>query len=178
LTETSVEPLSDQYKTRRDLRRDQQRKEENNRNKQRPVKTSKDQPSPREVLKWAESLEALLTNQYGLVVFRHFLRSEFSEENLDFWLAVERFKRIRPLSKMAARATKIYEEFISTNAVNVDSSVREWTNHSLRLYAHPTSFNLAQDQIFGLMETESYPRFLRSRLFARGGRVWPNLRRN
>lgn len=127
-------------------------------------------PSPREVLKWAESLEALLTNQYGLVVFRHFLRSEFSEENLDFWLAVERFKRIRPLSKMAARATKIYEEFISTNAVrqvNVDSSVREWTNHSLRLYAHPTSFNLAQDQIFGLMETESYPRFLRSRLFAR-----------
>uniref|UniRef100_A0A8D3D1Z6 RGS domain-containing protein n=1 Tax=Scophthalmus maximus TaxID=52904 RepID=A0A8D3D1Z6_SCOMX len=68
-------------------------------------------PSPREVLKWAESLEALLTNQYGLVVFRHFLRSEFSEENLDFWLAVERFKRIRPLSKMAARATKIYEEY-------------------------------------------------------------------
>ncbi|KAJ4923872.1 hypothetical protein JOQ06_028127, partial [Pogonophryne albipinna] len=70
----------------------------------------------REVLRWAESLEALLTNQYGLAVFRHFLRSEFSEENLDFWLAVERFKRTCPLSKMAARAGKIYQEFVSTAA--------------------------------------------------------------
>ncbi|XP_039979117.1 regulator of G-protein signaling 3-like isoform X2 [Xiphias gladius] len=125
-------------------------------------------PSPQEVLRWAESLEALLTNQYGLTVFRHFLRSEFSEENLDFWLAVERFKRIRPLSKMAARAAKIYDEFISTNAarqVNVDSSVRELTNQSLRLGVNPASFQLAQDQIFGLMETDSYPRFLRSRLY-------------
>ncbi|TMS01599.1 Regulator of G-protein signaling 3, partial [Larimichthys crocea] len=97
-------------------------------------------PSPGEVLRWSENLEALLTNQYGLAVFRHFLRSEFSEENLDFWLAVERFKRTRPLSKMAARAAKIYEEFISTNAarqVNVDSSVRESTNQSLHLGVSP-----------------------------------------
>ncbi|XP_049435747.1 regulator of G-protein signaling 3-like [Epinephelus fuscoguttatus] len=126
-------------------------------------------PSGGEVLRWAESLEALLTNQYGLAVFRHFLRLEFSEENLDFWLAVERFKRTHPLSKMAARAAKIYDEFISTNAarqVNMDSSVRESTNQSLRLGVSPASFQLAQDQIFSLMETDSYPRFLRSRLYA------------
>lgn len=49
-------------------------------------------------------------------MFRHFLRSEFSEENLDFWLAVESFKKTRPFSNMAARAAKIYDEFISTNA--------------------------------------------------------------
>lgn len=52
----------------------------------------------------------------GLAVFRHFLRSEFSEENLDFWLAVERFKKTHPKSKMAARAAKIYDEFICTSA--------------------------------------------------------------
>lgn len=52
----------------------------------------------------------------GLAVFRHFLRSEFSEENLDFWLAVERFKKTHPVSKMAAKAAKIYDEFISTSA--------------------------------------------------------------
>ncbi|XP_041793165.1 regulator of G-protein signaling 3-like [Chelmon rostratus] len=126
-------------------------------------------PSTREVLKWAESLEALLTNQYGRVVFRHFLRSEFSEENLDFWLAVDSFKKTRPFNNMAARAVKIYDEFISTNAarqVNIDSSVRESTNQSLRLGINPTSFQSAQDQIFGLMETDSYPRFLRSRLYS------------
>ncbi|RVE68789.1 hypothetical protein OJAV_G00094910 [Oryzias javanicus] len=126
-------------------------------------------PSSAEVRRWADSLEALLTNQYGLAVFRHFLRSEFSEENLDFWLAVERFKSTRPFSKMAARALKIQEEFISANAarqVNVDASVREMTNQSLRRGVTPTSFQLAQDQIFSLMETDSYPRFLKSRLYA------------
>lgn len=125
-------------------------------------------PSPDEVLKWAEGLEALLLNPYGVAVFRHFLRSEFSEENLDFWLAVERFKRTRPLSKMAALGENIYEEFISTNAarqVNVDSSVRESTNHSLCHGLSPTSFKLAQLQVFSLMETDSYPRFLKSRLY-------------
>ncbi|XP_054867786.1 regulator of G-protein signaling 3-like isoform X2 [Amphiprion ocellaris] len=126
-------------------------------------------PSGGEVLSWADSLEALLTNQYGQAVFRHFLRLEFSEENLDFWLAVEKFKKTRPLSKMAARAAKIYEEFISTNAtrqVNMDSSVIESTNQSLRLGVSSASFQLAQDQIFGLMETDSYPRFLNSPLYA------------
>lgn len=62
---------------------------------------------------WLNDLPALSD---GLAVFRHFLRSEFSEENLDFWLAVERFKKTHSLSKMAAKAAKIYEEFISTNA--------------------------------------------------------------
>ncbi|XP_040898212.1 regulator of G-protein signaling 3-like isoform X2 [Toxotes jaculatrix] len=125
-------------------------------------------PPPGEVLRWAESLEALLANQYGLAVFRHFLRSEFSEENLDFWLAVERFKRTCLLSKMTTRAVKIYDEFISADAarqVNVDSSVRESTYQSLCLGVNPTTFQLAQDKIFGLMETDSYPRFLRSRLY-------------
>uniref|UniRef100_A0A3Q3X9U3 RGS domain-containing protein n=1 Tax=Mola mola TaxID=94237 RepID=A0A3Q3X9U3_MOLML len=105
----------------------------------------------------------------GLAVFRHFLRSEFSDENLDFWLAVERFKKTRSANKMATRAAKIYDEFISTTAgrqVNVDSSVRESTYQRLRPEVNPASFQLAQDQIFSLMETDSYPRFLRSRLYA------------
>lgn len=52
----------------------------------------------------------------GLAVFRYFLKLEFSEENLDFWLAVERFKRTRPLSKMVSRAANIYDEFVAVNA--------------------------------------------------------------
>uniref|UniRef100_A0A3Q0RJD7 RGS domain-containing protein n=1 Tax=Amphilophus citrinellus TaxID=61819 RepID=A0A3Q0RJD7_AMPCI len=118
-------------------------------------------PSAGEVLRWAESLEALLSNQYGLTVFRHFLRSEFSEENLDFWLAVERFKRTRPSSKMAARAAKIYDQFISTTSMNNVNM----HHYSMRLGISSASFQLAQDQIFYLMETDSYPRFLKSRFY-------------
>ncbi|CAL1569142.1 unnamed protein product [Knipowitschia caucasica] len=124
-------------------------------------------PASEQVQRWAESLEALLTNQYGLAVFRHFLRSEFSEENLDFWLAVEKFKRTGP-QKMVSKATRIYNEFISCNAtrqINIDSAVREVTNHSLSLSISPSSFQLAQDQIYNLMLTDSYPRFLKSRLY-------------
>uniref|UniRef100_A0A3B5LNF6 RGS domain-containing protein n=1 Tax=Xiphophorus couchianus TaxID=32473 RepID=A0A3B5LNF6_9TELE len=125
---------------------------------------SGDRPSEGEVMRWAYSLEALLTNQYGVAVFRDFLRSEFSEENLDFWLAVEKFKRTPSLSKMTTQARRIYDQFLSPCAarkVNVDS-----TNHSLSLGVNPASFQRAQDQIFSLMEADSYPRFLKSHLNA------------
>lgn len=55
----------------------------------------------------------LFPSSDGLVVFRSFLQTEFSEENLDFWLACEDFKRIKSLSKMASRAKKIFTEYIS-----------------------------------------------------------------
>ncbi|XP_077418437.1 regulator of G-protein signaling 3-like isoform X2 [Vanacampus margaritifer] len=124
-------------------------------------------PSAREVTMWAESLGALLANRYGLAVFRHFLRSEYSEENLDFWLAVEKFKQTRPLSKMA---DKTYKEFVSCGAsrqVNVDSEVRELTRRGLRVGVEIGSLQRAQDHIFNRMEADSYPRFLRSHLYAR-----------
>ncbi|XP_028313670.1 regulator of G-protein signaling 3-like isoform X3 [Gouania willdenowi] len=124
-------------------------------------------PSLKEVLKWAESFDALLANQYGVAVFRYFLRSEFSEENLDFWLAVEGFKQTRPL-KMEAHGQRIYREFISADAprqVNVDSFVRESTNQSVRHGVGPTSFDQAQEQVFNLMMSDSYPRFLKSHLY-------------
>ena len=102
-------------------------------------------PPLEEVWRWADSFEALLSNKCrfththtprytheqfipcvmlklfpggsdGMAVFRHFLRSEFSEENLDFWLAVDKYKKTRTLNKMATRAHSIFNEFISTSA--------------------------------------------------------------
>lgn len=49
----------------------------------------------------------------GLAAFRAFLRTEFSEENLDFWLACEDYKKIKSQSKMASKAKKIFAEFIA-----------------------------------------------------------------
>lgn len=50
----------------------------------------------------------------GLATFRNFLRSEFSEENIEFWLACEDFKKTKSPLKMATKAKKIYEDFIQT----------------------------------------------------------------
>lgn len=52
--------------------------------------------------------------QGGLAMFRSFLRSEFSEENIEFWVACEDFKKTKSPMKMAVKARKIYEDFIQT----------------------------------------------------------------
>lgn len=51
----------------------------------------------------------------GLCVFRAFLISEFSEENIAFYLACEDYRTTKP-SKLGAKAKKIYDEFIGSDA--------------------------------------------------------------
>uniref|UniRef100_H3AC10 RGS domain-containing protein n=1 Tax=Latimeria chalumnae TaxID=7897 RepID=H3AC10_LATCH len=63
-----------------------------------------------------ESLENLLTHKYGLLAFRAFLCMEFSEENVDFWVACEDFKKTQGQSKLTLKAKKIYEEYIAIKA--------------------------------------------------------------
>lgn len=118
-------------------------------------------------MKWAESLDKLLSHKYGLAAFSAFLRTEFSDENLDFWLACEEYRKLKSSSKMAAQAKKIFSEFIAIQApkeVNLDSYTREATAANMQ---KPTcdTLHLAQSRIYGLMERDSYPRFLRSDLF-------------
>ncbi|XP_013225639.2 regulator of G-protein signaling 3 isoform X2 [Columba livia] len=124
-------------------------------------------PTPEEALKWGDSLEKLLLHKYGLAAFRAFLRTEFSEENLEFWLACEEFKKIKSQSKMVSKAKKIFAEYIaiqSCKEVNLDSYTREHTKENLQNISR-SCFDLAQKRIYGLMEKDSYPRFLRSDLY-------------
>uniref|UniRef100_A0A8C8SYH4 Regulator of G-protein signaling 3 n=1 Tax=Pelusios castaneus TaxID=367368 RepID=A0A8C8SYH4_9SAUR len=124
-------------------------------------------PTPEEALKWGESLEKLLLHKYGLAAFRAFLRTEFSEENLEFWLACEEYKKIKSQTKMASKAKKIFAEYIaiqSCKEVNLDSYTREHTKENLQTITR-SCFDLAQKRIYGLMEKDSYPRFLRSELY-------------
>ena len=67
-----------------------------------------------------------VTNLYnilaGLQLFRDFLRSEFSDENLDFWIAVEDFKRLKP-SEVPSVAQKIYTDFVAPQSTREVSTV-------------------------------------------------------
>ncbi|KAM5240479.1 regulator of G-protein signaling 10 isoform 3-T3 [Hipposideros larvatus] len=49
--------------------------------------------NPKGTAKWAASLENLLEDPEGVKRFREFLKKEFSEENVLFWLACEDFKK-------------------------------------------------------------------------------------
>ncbi|XP_043941891.1 regulator of G-protein signaling 5 [Protopterus annectens] len=135
---------------------------------EKPEKPNKAQkPLPEEAVQWRDSLDKVLQNNYGFAAFRSFLKSEFSEENIEFWLACEDYKKIKSTIKQAIMAKKIYEEFIQTEApkeVNIDHFTKEVTLKNL-VEPSATSFDMAQKKIYALMEKDSLPRFLRSDLY-------------
>ncbi|XP_030630661.1 regulator of G-protein signaling 21-like [Chanos chanos] len=122
---------------------------------------------PGETLLWAQSLENLLRSKYGMATFQAFLKSEFSDENIEFWLICEDYKKIKSTSRMNSRAKKIFERYIQVEApkeINIDHRTRELIKENVKA---PTRvcFDEAQKIVYGLMEKDSYPRFLRSDIY-------------
>uniref|UniRef100_A0A8C1NYH9 Regulator of G protein signaling 6 n=1 Tax=Cyprinus carpio TaxID=7962 RepID=A0A8C1NYH9_CYPCA len=123
-------------------------------------------PSQQRVKKWGFSLDEALKDPVGREQFLKFLESEFSSENLLFWLAVQDLK-CRPLQEVAARAQEIWQEFLAEgapSAINLDSHSYERTSQNLKDPGR-YSFEDAQDHIYKLMKSDSYPRFLRSNAY-------------
>lgn len=52
----------------------------------------------------------------GRLVFENFLRTEYSEENLLFWLACEKYKKITREPEMVDAAKRVYAEFVQVDA--------------------------------------------------------------
>lgn len=48
--------------------------------------------------------------------FTRFLKSEFSEENIEFWMACEDYKKIKDPVQLLLKAKEIYKTFIEKNA--------------------------------------------------------------
>ncbi|XP_041064212.1 regulator of G-protein signaling 21-like [Carcharodon carcharias] len=124
-------------------------------------------PSREEVLKWAESLDNLLAHKYGLVAFKAFLKSEYNDENIEFWLACEDYKKIKSTTKQASKAKKIFSDFVepmSPKEINLDYYTKDMVTKNLQ---HPTytCFEAAQKKIYGLMENNGYNRFLQSDIY-------------
>ncbi|XP_064287528.1 regulator of G-protein signaling 10 isoform X1 [Passer domesticus] len=116
--------------------------------------------------KWATSLENLLEDPEGVKRFREFLKKEFSEENVLFWLACEEFKKTQGKKQMQEKAKEIYMTFLSSKAssqVNVEGQSR--LSETILETPHPLMFQKLQDQIFNLMKYDSYSRFLKSDIF-------------
>ncbi|XP_076091923.1 uncharacterized protein LOC143063592 [Mytilus galloprovincialis] len=119
-----------------------------------------------QALQWSRSVEDLLHDKNGLELFLGYLRSEFSEENLEFWIACEEFRSCNE-SSMTGMAEQIYNNFVVSKApkeVNLDSDTRMETVLALENPSRDT-FDVAQYKIQALMAKDSYPRFLESDLY-------------
>ncbi|KAM8875209.1 regulator of G-protein signaling 5-like [Spinachia spinachia] len=124
-------------------------------------------PTADEVQQWAQSLDKLLCHKYGKTVFFVFLKSEFCEENIEFWTACEDLRNITSQKALASKANSIYEEFIRNEApkeVNLDYHTRNTIVQNLQ-EPSVTSFQAAQMKVYSLMENDSYPRFINSDLY-------------
>ena len=119
-----------------------------------------------QVERWSLSLDELLRDTEGVVVFLKHLEKEHSSENLRFWMACEDYKACS-LKKVAEKADQIYKEYLSRSAfyqVNLDSKLMVEVEEGMKNPNHFT-FRAAQHEIFRLMRSDSYPRFLKSENF-------------
>ncbi|XP_051956272.1 regulator of G-protein signaling 14-like isoform X1 [Xyrauchen texanus] len=123
-----------------------------------------------QVASWAVSFERLLEDPTGVHYFTAFLKSEVSAENILFWLACEKFRKIpaNQTEQMRREALSIYNSFLSSSAtspINIDDRVRVEEKDVQN--PHSDIFQKAQQQIFKLMKFDSYTRFVRSQLYQR-----------
>uniref|UniRef100_A0A8C2GY77 Regulator of G protein signaling 17 n=1 Tax=Cyprinus carpio TaxID=7962 RepID=A0A8C2GY77_CYPCA len=105
-----------------------------------------------------------------------FLQSEFSEENLMFWIACEELKKDTNQSTNAEKARIIYQNYIlifSLNKVSLDSQVRE---DIIRSLIDPSSmmYDETQLQIYTLVCRDSFLQFLKSLVYRKhfNSKIW------
>eukprot|EP01132_Coremiostelium_polycephalum_P007645 gene7645-9403_t len=106
------------------------------------------------------SLMEILKDEYGRDCFKSFLLTEYSEENLDFWLKVESYRQLSPEEK-SNESMVLYEQFItekSAKQINLPSLCVKRIDESL---LGPnggnnidTLFDESQNLIFKLMESD------------------------
>uniref|UniRef100_A0A674BC35 Regulator of G protein signaling 7 n=1 Tax=Salmo trutta TaxID=8032 RepID=A0A674BC35_SALTR len=129
------------------------------------LETSKE-PGQQRVKRWGFGINEVLKDPVGRDQFLKFLESEFSSENLRFWLAVQEVKK-RPIREVPTRVQEIWQEFLAPgapSAINVDSKSYDKTTQNVKdpgRYA----FEDAQEHIYKLMKSDSYSRFLRSNFY-------------
>ncbi|XP_056377893.1 regulator of G-protein signaling 20 isoform X1 [Hyla sarda] len=133
------------------------------------IPNCEESPSPtlEDVYSWGQSFDKLMTTPAGRNAFREFLRTEFSEENMLFWMACEDLKKEGNKNTIEEKARLIYEDYISIlspKEVSLDSRVREVINRNM-LEPSQHTFDDAQLQIYTLMHRDSYPRFMNSVIY-------------
>ncbi|VDP65989.1 unnamed protein product [Echinostoma caproni] len=125
-------------------------------------------PTVKLILFWLEHIFGPWQIQSaGILVFREFLRTEFSDENIEFWLTCEDFRNSCGTKKLQSKAQKIFNEFVAVQSkreVNLDSTTRIQLEKELESVTRNT-FDQSQKRIQALMEKDSYCRFLRSDLY-------------
>lgn len=118
-------------------------------------------------------LRYFIQNPLVLNYFMQHCKSEFSTENIDFWMAVRDFRRIDPSAvseeEIRQQAENIQKTYIGNQAerqVNLKGSVEAKVLKGLKEVPLRTDVFLpAEEEILALMSADSFGRFKNSGLF-------------
>eukprot|EP00112_Aurelia_sp_Birch-Aquarium-sp1_P003020 Seg1338.9 transcript_id=Seg1338.9/GoldUCD/mRNA.D3Y31 product="Regulator of G-protein signaling 19" protein_id=Seg1338.9/GoldUCD/D3Y31 len=127
----------------------------------------KDRVTAEKLRRWMFDFEALLRDEVGKILFEAFLQQEYSEENLKFWIEVERMKAAPDCATRYITIRKIYRDYIqprALNEVNVEAWIRKGIEEKLE-QPPPDIFDPAQTQVYLLMYRQSWPRFVASKYY-------------
>lgn len=145
--------------------------------------TEKKLPTAADLRLWCNSLLDLLSDPCGIGVFSQFLKTEFSDENLDFCLMVEKLDEVATYQDFMVAALSIFDDFVPVGApreLNITSQCRkelerqfsavkakledkplpDTVSKTWRL--QPNVFVDAYEHILHLMAKDTYKRFLAS----------------
>jgi len=121
------------------------------------------------ISRWAISLDAVLQDELGIAAISSFLRKEYSEENIQFWLECSRLELETDQEIVSARVQDIISRFIGPDAES-PVNIPDHLSQKALAEAHdpkPTSFVPQKEAIYNLMKFDSYSRFLRNELYAK-----------
>eukprot|EP00117_Sycon_ciliatum_P027349 scpid73182/ scgid1863/ Regulator of G-protein signaling 12 len=124
-------------------------------------------PKPEVVSGWALSLKNLLTDPNGLPMFLKYCTQLLCEENLLFWQAVEDFRNAGYAEEEVQYVGKnIFNDFIhhtGKHQVNLNSKTSKAVKARVKEQDITLDmYDACQTEIFELMKTDSYRKFLQS----------------
>ncbi|CAF3080341.1 unnamed protein product [Rotaria socialis] len=119
---------------------------------------------------WALSFEKLLNDEIGLYIFTEFLKKEFSQENIQFWIECEKLKKLSDPDEIRQKASSIWSTYLQDTddgscRINIDNRTRHECQQLLLTNPSIHTFEKAQSQIYQLMKYDSYTRFLKSDMY-------------
>ncbi|ETN60970.1 hypothetical protein AND_007390 [Anopheles darlingi] len=121
-------------------------------------------PTEKRVKRWGISIEEVVSDPTGLQEFTHYLKKEYSHENIRFWMAVNDLRRSSH-SQIPRKVKDIYEEFLEPGApceINIDGKTMERVQQGLKSPSR-FAFDSAAEHIYMLLlKKDCYPRFVRS----------------
>ena len=132
------------------------------------------------------SLKQVLAHERGVEAFKEFCRQELNHESILFFLDVKEFCQAYKRSEMSeeqaiSSAIHLYEKYVISGAqleINIEYGLKQTfvdaglgpashvNTQDVKLDLVDNAFKEARDEVFRLMATDSFVRFLRHRLYA------------